>query len=84
MNRVGIPGVFLLGLCLFPDPLAAGVGSSQPLPRDASRVLAAEGFRELELETTPKEWAPEPLLQYEQDGSQLPLPSGARLGAAPV
>jgi hypothetical protein len=83
MNRVGILGVFLLGFHLFPDPLTAGVGSSRPLPRVASRVLAAEGFRALELESPPKEWAPEPVLRYEQDGSQFPRPSGARLGAAP-
>jgi hypothetical protein len=83
MNRVGLLGVSLLGLCLFPDPLAASVGSSQPLPFLASRVLSAEGSRELEAEPTLEEWAPEPVLRYEQDGSQSPRPSGARWGAAP-
>jgi hypothetical protein len=83
MSRVGLPGVFLLGLGLFPDPLTAGVGSSQPFSRVAFRVLAAEGFRELEWESTPEDWVPEPVLRYEQDGSQSPEPFGARWGAAP-
>jgi hypothetical protein len=83
MNRVGLLGVSLLGLCLVANPLAAGIGSSKTLPRVASRLPDADGFRELEAESTSEEWAPEPVLRYEQDGSQSPGPSGTGWEAAP-